>query len=100
MFRKSRKDYPDGVLGIYDNGGETFDRYTVVYMPYSVGMTGPLIFPFVGMSEHPFHPQGFGQHGELDFRYTRSKGERVLNFADLPPDCQKLVLQDLEPARE
>lgn len=38
--RKSRADYPDGVLGIYDNGGlreyrgewrGSADRYTVVY---------------------------------------------------------------------
>lgn len=38
--RRSRADYPDGVLGIYDNGGlreyrgewrGSADRYTVVY---------------------------------------------------------------------
>jgi hypothetical protein len=92
--RRSRKDYPAGVLGIYDNGGKTVDRYTVVYTPFESG--GETFFPYVGMSDSPFHPQGFGQHGELRHRYTRQSGERVLNFAELPKDCQKLVLQDLQ----
>jgi len=91
--RKSRKDYPDGVLGIYDNGGKTVDRYTVVYK--NEESNGSIFWPYVGMSANPFHPQGFGQHGELKFRYTRQKGEKVINFAELPLDCQKLVKRDL-----
>lgn len=44
---------------IYDNGGKTFDRFTVVYMnePEGEGLYGAR-----GMSEHPFHPQGFGMY--------------------------------------
>ena len=97
-LRKSRKDYPNGVLGIYDNGGKTADRYTVVYDPYEV--EGGLIFPYLGMSAEPSHPQGFGQHGELTFRYTREPGERTIDFAELPKDCQKAVTQDLEEEGE
>jgi len=96
-YRRSRKDYPKGVLGIYDNGGKTVDRYTVIYTPFTVD--GRQYFPFLGMSAYPFHPQGFGQHGELPHRYTRQSGERVLRFADLPADCQRLVLQDIVEAR-
>jgi hypothetical protein len=93
-YRRSRKDYPAGVLGIYDNGGKTCDRYTVVYAPFTVN--GRQYFPYVGMSAEPFHPQGFGQHGELPSRYTRQSGEKVLNFAELPDDCRRLVLSDLK----
>lgn len=92
-YRKSRPDYPDGVLGVYDNGGKTIDRYTVVYTPYEC--EGKRYFPYLGMSELPFHPQGFGQHGELKSRYTRGPGERVLAFSQLPDDCRRAVLQDL-----
>lgn len=94
-------------IRVYDNGGETFDRYTVVY-------TGRYRrnprdgYQYVGMSEHPFHPQGFGQHGETRDRpcdYAEHSnhvppvgkschlGKRI-TFADLPADCQRLVLRD------
>jgi hypothetical protein len=36
---------------VYDNGGESFDRYTIVTPDNSV----------YGASDNPFHPQGFGQ---------------------------------------
>ena len=39
-------------LLILDNGGTTFDRYTIVHKP-----TGEMI----GASENPSHPLGFGQ---------------------------------------
>ena len=56
----------------YDNGGKTFDRFTVVFSGNYRSIpnrrcrakNGPLDFQNVGMSESPFHPQGFGQHGE------------------------------------
>ena len=89
----------------YDNGGTTWDRYTVVY-------TGryPKIdheFHYVGMSEHPFAPNGFGQHGESHYAAcdtnewgfapaigrSNNLGKRIA-FADLPDDCKSLVLSD------
>lgn len=74
----------------YDNGGKTYDRYTVIYMdePDERGL-----FSSVGMSEHPFAPCGFGQHGlALPGPHL---GKRI-KFEDLPEDCQKLVKRDLE----
>jgi hypothetical protein len=56
---------PNGIpryVRCYDNGGETFDRFTVVFSGRYRHLTGGE-FWHVGMSEHPFHPQGFGQHG-------------------------------------
>ena len=74
----------------YDNGGRTFDRYTVVYMfdPESK----PGTFAAVGMSDNPFSPSGFGQH--CSAAPGRHLGNRI-PFLRLPDDCRKLVLRDL-----
>jgi hypothetical protein len=84
-------------ISCWDNGGETWDRYTVVYLDEEDdrGMV-----PYVGMSERPFHPQGFGQHGEMPVGNVAYRGrggvfKKRIAFAELPPDCQRLVLQDL-----
>lgn len=76
----------------YDNGGRTADRYTVLYLDRRVngGSRGPC--EGVSMSATPFHPQGFGQHG--DFVRGSHLG-KVIRFKDLPEDCRKLVIQDL-----
>lgn len=74
----------------YDSGGEFFDRYTVIYLDEPE--RGRDTFTAVGMSEHPFHPQGFGQH------CTATSGRhlgKLIAFEDLPEDCQKLVKRDL-----
>ena len=74
----------------YDNGGESFDRYTVVFTRGK--------YCYLGMSAHPSHPQGFGQHGEwpqgspaIDRLGGYSHLGRKINFSELPEDCQKLV---------
>lgn len=91
MSRKSRKSYPNGVLLICDSGEKVFDRYMVLYEPENG------VFPYVGMSENPFHPQGFGQHGEMPTRYSVwGTNDKVIEFETLPINCQALVLQDLE----
>lgn len=78
-------------IRIYDNGGKTFDRYTVVYMDYPERQHNT--FAAVGMNSEPFHPQGFGQH--CTAMPGRHLGKRI-SFEELPKDCQKLVLQDLK----
>ena len=55
------------ILEIRDNGGETADRYTVIYTTKSGRYNDA-----VGMSEHPFHPQGFGQHCTAFTRFATS----------------------------
>ena len=79
----------------YDNGGESFDRYTVVFTGRYRHKTGG-VFWNIGMSEHPFHPQGFGQHGEnnvqIDKPTYKHLGKKI-PFAELSGDCQKLVMQ-------
>lgn len=92
-FKKSRADYPLGILAIYDNRGRTADRYSVVFTPYN--FFGGLRFPYLTMSENPSHPQGVGMHGESKGRPTRHRGERVIRFCDLPAACQQIVREDL-----
>jgi hypothetical protein len=98
----------------YDNGGKTFDRFTVVFSGNYRSIpnrrcrakNGPLDFQNVGMSESPFHPQGFGQNGESERQIDVNKsgfapamgrknhlGKRI-PFVELPADCQTLVLND------
>jgi hypothetical protein len=78
-------------IKIYDNNGKTLDRYTAVYMfsPENQANT----YSARAMSERPFHPQGFGQY--CTAMPGRHLGKRI-KFLDLPSDCQKLILQDIE----
>lgn len=39
-------------IKVYDNGGKTFDRYTVILSDGSI----------IGMSDNPLSPQGFNQY--------------------------------------
>lgn len=83
----------------YDNGGETFDRYTVVYSGLKNATREHY---YRGMSTHPSHPQGFGIFGStmykpLDDPFTpgakQALGKQIV-FADLPDECQMVVLSD------
>lgn len=98
-YKRSRKDYPQGVIGIYDNAGqrnESGDHYMVVYEPVSG------VFPILTMSAEPYSPQGIAIHGEALFRPTggwqsgTTSAGKTINFADLPVDCQRVVLEDLK----
>lgn len=82
------------IHSIYDNGGKTFDRFTVFYKGRgTLDHKTQGTFRFcVGMSENPFHPQGFGQHGSG--MPGKHNGKRI-KFEDLPEQCQRLVKQDL-----
>jgi hypothetical protein len=50
------------------------------------------------MSANPFHPQGFGQHGESNHmpidKPTYSQLGKKIKFNDLPIDCRKLVVSN------
>lgn len=73
-------------LRCYDNGGKTADRYTVIFMDSPERQ--PNTFTCLGMSEHPCHPQGFGQHSMAT--PGRHLGRRIV-FENLPLDCRRLV---------
>ena len=99
MESRSERLLPGGVpryIRCYDNGGESFDRYTVVFTGRYRKKTGGEFWD-LGMSANPFHPQGFGQHGsnreQIDWPTYGHLGKKI-KFQDLPEDCQKLVMDD------
>jgi len=79
----------------YDNQGETFDRYTIVFTGNYKGRNG--LCEYLGSSANPFSPQGFGQHGEcrdiIDKPSYKRLGKKV-KFEDLPVDVKKFVLDN------
>jgi hypothetical protein len=82
-------------IRIFDNGGKTADRYTVVYlsMPDSRDIFHRQTFESLGMSAEPFHPQGVGMHGAA---IPGSHLGKRIRWEQLPVDCQKAVLQDFQ----
>lgn len=74
-------------ITIYDNGGQTFDRYTVVNTN-----TGEVY----GMSHNPLSPQGFNQFsGKIgqDFNHPQHNDaiREKVTFDSLPADVQKAI---------
>lgn len=103
--RQSRRwldqDCPEGVLAIYDNRGQTADRYTVFYRtPVAGSAYQDMWLGMRCMSENPFHPQGVGMWGELEaykvahFRYRER--HRAARWSDLPERVKTCVLLDLK----
>ena len=85
-------------ISVWDDGDETIDRFTVVYLD-EIDHRGKV--QYLAMSSHPFHPQGLVQHGEMDIWAVAYKGrggafKKRIKFADLPEDCQKAVKQDFD----
>lgn len=78
------------LIRVYDNGGKTLDRFTVVYM--FAPEKSPNTFTAFGMSERPFAPLGFGQH--CIAMPGKHLGKRI-SFKQLPIDCQQAVIKDL-----
>jgi hypothetical protein len=97
MTRKDKFYNADGSpknIRVYDRPQFT-DRYTVIYT--RMNTIDPIFKGRViglGMSEHPFHPQGVGQHFDMDAAVTAKTHGKKISFFDLPPDCQKAVIQD------
>ena len=79
------------VCKIFDIGEEQFDRYTVVFKGQR--HRGRLYWPYIASSTYPFHPQGFGQHGESDDRMDVPVLGKRITFEQCPPDVQKFILQ-------
>lgn len=87
---------------LLDNGGETADRFTLYdTKPMKHGYFGTTVL-YIGFSENPYHPQGFGQHGETTVsqlrelkQELRNKGSsnigKVAKLKDLPEKAQKFA---------
>lgn len=74
------------MIEVYDNGGETFDRYTVI-------IDGNVY----GMSHNPLSPQGFNQYrGKLsELPMARGNGDRI-TIESAPDDVQRAIGRRVE----
>ena len=78
------------VLRIFDNGGKTCDRYTIMPPRWAKDYRekAPGEFMALGANAFPFHPQGFGMH------VTATAGSHLgkrIKWADLPIDVQSFA---------
>lgn len=80
------------IIRVYDNGGATADRYTVVLAKRGYEMANPAHHPMLSMSEYPNHPQGVSMFGEG--RIGRHLGKRI-KFYDLPENVRHHALERL-----
>lgn len=86
-MKKLTHTLPNGeTIRVYDNGGKTFDRYTVVcdndeYPTHEM-------CPMLALSSDPTSPQGFSQHTEG--HEGRHLGKRVA-FESLPENIQRHI---------
>lgn len=83
------------VCRIFDTGPDgAVDRYTIAFKGWRLPRFG-MTYPYLAASAQPFHPQGFGQHGESrHFLTGRHLGKRI-RFEDLPEQVQRFVLQNI-----
>lgn len=80
------------VCRIYDTGPDgAIDRYTIAFKSYRVEGYG-MVYPYIACDTQPYHPQGYGQHGESSVFLTGKHLGKRISFEGLPHDVQKLVL--------
>jgi hypothetical protein len=103
---------PGGIpryVRVYDNGGRTLDRYTVVYTGRYRHKTQGATW-VCHMSDDPYHPQGVGLHhewmpndswvhedGKVQHSPDRPRHGHLgacIPFDKLPEPCQRLVRED------
>ena len=93
METRQERLMPNGTpryIRLYDNGGETVDRYTCVFIGNYKG--GKM---YLGMSSDPFHPMGVGIHGESEELIDRPShlhlGKKV-PFDSIPEKVKTCVI--------
>lgn len=90
-------EFKNGNIMVWDNDGETTDRYTVL-------IDKEYVF---SMSGSPFHPQGFNQYaGNIndwevykdvnDFEKIWNKKENRMNEEDIPEVVKKAIIGRME----
>ena len=75
---------------IYDNGGKTFDRYTLLTEPFHFGKSCDAY----AFSRDAKSPQGFNQYcGDV---YQGADLGKEISFNDLPEKVQTAIFERLE----
>jgi len=92
LRKNSSKSNLPGVK-IYDNGGGTADRYSVFFVePWMREMACGWFT--IGMGSSPYSPQGVCMTSTYNKKPCMTNCGRRISFADLPADCQKVVMDD------
>ena len=76
-------------MKIYDNGGKTWDRYTVIIEGWHFGKSCEVL----GLSDNCDSPQGFSQFGE---GYDGDHLGKIISFDDLPDNVQNHIIERLK----
>jgi len=71
-------------MKIYDNGGKTIDRYTVILEDWHFGKSCQAL----GLSSNPDSPQGFSQFSDV---YQGNHLGKEIGFLDLPENVQEHI---------
>lgn len=79
------------VRGVWDNGGKSFDRYTVILR--RAWVTSPGLSAAIGLSDNPDKPDGFSQC--CDVVEGPHLGKPIA-WKDLSENIQKHVVKRLE----
>lgn len=82
------------VLRLYDNGGRSCDRYTIIPPRWAREyreQQNRRLFAALGANDAPFHPQGVGMH--VTALPGPHLGKRV-HWRDLPSDVQRFARQN------
>lgn len=74
---------------LFDNGGETTDRYTAIFADADGEYVG-----YRGMSVNPFEPQGFGIWDDGDVSGVLARDEEI-PVSSAPEPVQRSIAQDL-----
>ena len=82
------------IKAIYDNGGQTFDRYSVFTFKKENGMN-----VFLGLSHNPNSPQGFSQFGFGTEDPNPLLGKKI-ELADLTEEIQNHIVKRLKKQKE
>jgi hypothetical protein len=77
------------IYKIYDNGGESFDRYTILFEPWYFGKSCNCL----GLSTDPESPLGFSQFSDC---YDGDHLGKEIKFEDLPDNVQTHIINRLE----
>lgn len=90
----------DSKLMIYDYGENQLDRYTVIFRDdVWQHHNGEIRYTALALGDNPFHPQGFCQHCEITKSHNYKHLGKRIKFAQLPEDCQKAVMADMQPTK-
>lgn len=101
--KRWRESAPEYVMDCFDNGGQSCDRYTVLFcgsLLISDGTFAETYVPYLSMSGAPSHPQGVSLLDEMrayeaaDYRY-HCKHHRI-RWLDLPEHIRNHVMARVE----